>query len=631
MPLSPHQVLEKYWGYPQFRPQQEAIINSVLSGKDTFALLPTGGGKSLCYQVPGLCNPGLTLVISPLIALMKDQVQQLIKRGIEAEALTSDRSASDIQQIIDQAVDGKLNFLYLSPEKLENKQLQASLKNMPIQLLAVDEAHCISEWGYDFRPAYLQIAQIRTLLPNIPVLAVTATATPDVVRDIQAKLEFPEENVFKLPFLRDNLSYRVIHTEHRWAELLRMLKLEPGSSIVYARNRRGTEEIAHFLHERGVPADFYHAGLSSAIRAKKQELWTQNKLRVMVSTNAFGMGIDKPDVRTVFHVDIPESPEAYFQEAGRAGRDGAFALAVLIVTPSDASHLRKKTTQNRWNAAQLRKVYRALCNQLQIAIGGGGGEWRDLPLQRCAEQLDMSSVQLYSAMRLLESQGIIQLNEFVGNRSSLQFVMPYRQLYEWQSSNEQHADFTRALLRQREGLFDEPHRFDEWEWAANLGLSQSQLVKRLEQLKNYGVIAYEKSTGNPQIMLLESRVDERYLRIDEAHIQQRYQIADLKMQAMIDYSQNTTQCRSQFISAYFGEDDAPECGQCDWCNQTQLPEHTREIVAYLKKTAPISWRDASNELAMTRLQFAEALRILIDEGVVQRQGDQLYLLKQSKL
>jgi len=630
MPLTPHQVLEKYWGYPEFRPQQEAIINSVLSGADTFALLPTGGGKSLCYQVPGLCNPGLTLVISPLIALMKDQVQQLMKRGIEAEALTSDRSASDIQQIIDRAVDGKLNFLYLSPEKLENKQLQASLKNMPIQLLAVDEAHCISEWGYDFRPAYLQIAQIRALLPEIPVLAVTATATPDVVRDIQSKLEFPEEKVFKLPFLRDNLSYRVIHTEHRWAELLRMLKREPGSSIVYARNRRGTEEIAHFLEERGVRADYYHAGLSSAIRAKKQELWTQNKLRVMVSTNAFGMGIDKPDVRTVFHVDIPESPEAYFQEAGRAGRDGAYASAVMIVTPSDVPHLRKKTTQNRWSAADLRRVYRMLCSQLQIAIGGGAGEWRDLPIQRCAEQLSMSSVQFYSAIRLLESQGIIQLNEYVGSRSSLQFVMPYRQLYEWQSSNEHHAEFTRALLRQREGLFDEPHRFDEWEWAANLGLPQNQLVERLEQLNNYGVIAYQKSTGNPQIMLMESRVDERYLRIDEAHIQQRYQVADLKMQAMIDYTQNTSQCRSQFISAYFGENDAPECGQCDWCNRTHIPEHIEMIKVLLEKSAPISWHEVLDELSISRFQFGEALRILIDEGVVGRKGDQLHLLKPPK-
>lgn len=628
--LTPHEVLQKYWGYPEFRPQQHAIISSVLEGKDTFALLPTGGGKSLCYQVPGLCKPGLTIVISPLIALMKDQVYQLKKREIAAEALTSDRSAKDIQTILDQAVDGKLRFLYLSPEKLQNQQLRATLVNMPIQLIAVDEAHCISEWGYDFRPSYLQISEVRELIPEVPVLAVTATATPDVVDDIQSKLNFPEERVFKLRFLRENLAYRVVHTEHRWGELLRMLQQNPGSSIVYVRNRRGTEEIASFLNERGISADFYHAGLDSNVRASKQEKWTNNTLRVMVSTNAFGMGIDKPDVRTVFHADIPESPEAYFQEAGRAGRDGNSASAILIVTPADIPRLKKKSTQNRWKVEGLRRVYRTLCTQLQIPIGSGAERWYNAPLRECAQRLDVSAAALYSGLQLLERLGILKLNEFVGAHSQVKFVMPYHQLYQWQSSNAALAGFTRDLLRQREGFFEYPQQIDEWNLAANLGISKEAFVSKLEQLQNYGVIEYVRATGMPQIMFFEDRVDEKYLRLDENYLENRYRVADTKVEAMITYVTQTSQCRSQYISAYFGETDAPECGLCDWCTHQPETQHRAAIVQLLTKKGPINLDEALDNMRITRAEFGEALRHLLDEQIVRKTGNLIQMAKPAK-
>ncbi|MCB0586106.1 MAG: ATP-dependent DNA helicase RecQ, partial [Phaeodactylibacter sp.] len=419
MENSPLEILKKYWGYDGFRPLQEDIIRSVLEGKDTLALMPTGGGKSICYQVPALCREGICIVVSPLIALMKDQVENLKQRNIPAEAIYSGMHYRDIDRILDNCVYGNIKLLYLSPERLTTELARVRIQKMKASLLAVDEAHCVSQWGYDFRPPYLQIAEMREVLPGVPILALTATATPEVARDIQEKLAFRQENLLQKSFERPNLSYSVLHEEDKLKKLAEILHRVPGSGIVYVRSRRRTKEIARYLQRQKIRADFYHAGLDTEERSRKQEEWMNNKSRVVVSTNAFGMGIDKPDVRVVVHMELPDSLEAYFQEAGRAGRDGRKSYAVLLYNDSDRQNLERRFEQSFPGLKEVQRVYRALGSYFQLATGSGEGQSFDFEIVEFARNFQIKIVQAYSCLKILEQAGWIVLTDAVFVPSSL--------------------------------------------------------------------------------------------------------------------------------------------------------------------------------------------------------------------
>lgn len=565
MPTQPLDILREHWGYPSFRPLQAEIIQSVLDGRDTLALLPTGGGKSICFQVPAIARGGLCIVVSPLIALMKDQVRQLRERGIIAEALYSGLSRKDIDRIIDNAVYGNTQLLYLSPERLKTELLLTRLPNMPLRLIAVDEAHCISQWGYDFRPAYREIAAIREVHPEVPVIAVTATATPQVVQDIEEQLEFRDgKQRFQQSFERSNLAYVVRPAESKENQLLKVLKGVPGSSIVYARSRRATHEIALQLRRFGIKADFYHAGLEPEERDRKQAAWIENKLRVIVSTNAFGMGIDKPDVRSVIHMDVPESPEAYFQEAGRAGRDGQKAFAVLLYQEKDEKRLRRQFEQSFPPLEEIRRVYRALGSYLQLATGAGFMESFDFDLTGFLQTYQLEAVPTYHALRALEQGGWISLTDAVYTPANLQIIANKDTLYDYLLKQPKLERIIKAILRSYQGAFSAPVRLREGQLANFLKISSEQLAAGLNVLNGEGIIEYEPSKDQPQLIFTRERVPAEQMDIDQELYNFRREQHRLRMEAILDYCQRDA-CRSQLLLAYFGQPDAPPCGHCDAC------------------------------------------------------------------
>jgi ATP-dependent DNA helicase RecQ len=572
LPAQPLDILREHWGYPAFRPLQAEIIQSVLDGHDTLALLPTGGGKSICFQVPAVALDGLCIVVSPLIALMKDQVRQLRERGIIAEALYSGLSRKDIDRIIDNAVYGNTQLLYLSPERLKTELLLARLPQMPLRLIAVDEAHCISQWGYDFRPPYREIAAIRVLHPEVPVIAVTATATPQVVVDIETQLEFrPGHKRFQQSFARDNLAYVVRRAESKEQELLKVLKGVPGSSIVYARSRRGTQEIALQLRRFKISADYYHAGLEPDERDRKQAAWIQNKLRVIVSTNAFGMGIDKADVRSVIHMDVPDSPEAYFQEAGRAGRDGQKAYAVLLHQERDEKMLRKQFEQAFPPMDEIRRVYRALGSYLQLATGAGYLESFDFDLTGFLQTYQLNAIPTYHALRALEQAGWISLTDAVYTPANLQIIANKDTLYDYLLKQPKLERIIKAILRTYQGAFVAPVRIREGQLANFLKLTVEQLTAGLQLLHGEGIIEYTPSKDQPQLIFTRERVPAEQMDIDQELYHFRQEQHRLRMEAMLNYLQRE-QCRSQLLLAYFGQPDAPPCGICDSClRQAERP------------------------------------------------------------
>ncbi len=565
MPTQPLDILREHWGYSAFRPLQAEIIQSVLDGQDTLALLPTGGGKSICFQVPAIARGGLCIVVSPLIALMKDQVRQLRERDIIAEALYSGLRRKDIDRIIDNAVYGNTQLLYLSPERLKTELLLARLPQMPLRLIAVDEAHCISQWGYDFRPAYREIAAIREVHPEVPVIAVTATATPQVVEDIETQLAFRSGHQrFQQSFERSNLVYVVRQVESKENQLLKVLKGVPGSAIVYARSRRATHEIALQLRRFGIKADFYHAGLEPEERDRKQAAWISNRLRVIVSTNAFGMGIDKPDVRSVIHMDVPESPEAYFQEAGRAGRDGQKAFAVLLYQERDEKRLRRQFEQSFPPLTDIRRVYRALGSYLQLATGAGYMESFDFDLTGFLQTYQLEAVPTYHALRALEQAGWISMTDAVYTPANLQIIAAKETLYDYLLKQPKLDRIIKAILRTYQGAFSAPVRLREGQLANFLKISLDQLVAGLNILHKEGIIEYSPSTDEPQLTFTQHRVPAEQMRIDQQLYDFRREQYRLRMEAMLDYCQRDA-CRSQLLLSYFGQPDAPPCGHCDSC------------------------------------------------------------------
>ena len=492
-------ILKQYWGYDSFRPLQDEIIESVLDGKDTLALMPTGGGKSICFQVPALCREGVCIVISPLIALMKDQVFQLQKRNIPAAAIYSGMRYKDIDRLLDNAVYGNIKLLYLSPERLVTELARERIKKMNVNLLAVDEAHCISQWGYDFRPPYLQIAEIREFIPDTPILAVTATATKEVVEDIQQKLEFKDGAVFQKSFERKNLAYVVLSEENKPQKALDILQKVKGSAVVYSRNRRGTKEVANYLRKNGINADFYHAGLSTALRTKKQEDWIQGKLKVMVSTNAFGMGIDKADVRSVVHMDLPDSLEAYFQEAGRAGRDGKKSFAVLLYNEADKKNLLWSYENSFPEIEEVKRVYAALGSYLQLAIGSGLGGSFDFEIERFVKNFRFDLLKTYSCLKILEQSGYIVLSDAVFIPSTIKIRVNKEVLYDYQLKNRSLDIIIKTILRTYHGALSHHTKIDESQLARFLKITRVQLSQGLKKnagRSNIGLQTTKRSTTN---------------------------------------------------------------------------------------------------------------------------------------
>lgn len=578
--MTPREILQKYWHYDDFRPPQAEIIDSVLAGRDTLALMPTGGGKSLCFQVPTMvmcaentqrCSvygeegQGLCLVITPLIALMKDQVENLYQRGIQAAAVYTGMTREEQRIALDNCLFGPYHFLYVSPERLESEEFRSRLKELPICLIAIDEAHCISQWGYDFRPSYLRIADIRQLFPQVPVLALTATATPDVVDDIQERLGFRKKNVFKKSFHRDNLQYVVRYTEKKDEQILHILSRVPGSSIIYVRNRKRAQEVAAWLIEQGMAADFYHAGLTTHERTQKQKAWKnyngKEGIRIMVCTNAFGMGIDKPDVRLVIHHDLPDTLEAYYQEAGRAGRDGKTAFAVLLYNPTDKTKARKRIGDNFPPKDFIETVYHKTCDFLQIALGCGAGRTYALHIDRLCQVMHLPVLQTYSALHLLSQAGYINFEEAREISTRVLIRQSPAELAHYTLNHEQ-VHLLDFLMRKYTGIFTDFQYIDETTLSVSYG-GEKAFHELLVSLAQRGIITYLPHTVACGFTPLRDREAETYLSpkvYDER--QNRY---STRLKAMVEYAEQRQFCREQLLLGYFGENDAPACGHCDVC------------------------------------------------------------------
>ena len=564
------EILKQYWGYDDFRGIQREIIESIGSGHDTLGLMPTGGGKSITFQVPALAQDGTCIVITPLIALMKDQVDNLRRKGIRAAAIYSGLTHEEIIITLENAIFGAIKLLYVSPERLSSELFQTKLRHMKVSFITVDEAHCISQWGYDFRPSYLQIAQIRKLVPDVPVLALTATATPQVVDDIQerlksANLEDKSFNVFKMSFERKNLAYVVRHADDKIGELIHILKSTKGSAIVYARSRRRTKEYAEIINEAGISATFYHAGLDSSVKDQRQREWQDNKHRVMVATNAFGMGIDKPDVRVVVHVDCPDSIEAYFQEAGRAGRDGLKAYAVLLYNNSDERKLLKRISDSFPEKDYIRQVYEHLAYYYQIGVGSGYGHTFEFNIDKFCHNFHHFPIQVDSALKILQRAGYIEYTEEQDNQARVMFTVSRNDLYRLENNSPNEDRIITALLRSYGGLFTDYNYIDEDYLATVTQLQPQQVYLTLKSLSQRHILHFIPQKKTPFIRYTQRREDKEYIQLmPEVYEERKSQFAE-RINSMIIYATCDDICRSRQLLRYFGEKNDHNCKQCDVC------------------------------------------------------------------
>src|SRR5579871_288989 len=565
MTTSPLDILKKYFKHDSFRPLQEDIINAVLQKKDVLALLPTGGGKSICFQVPALMSDGLCLVISPLIALMKDQVESLRRKGITAFSIHSGMSRKEVINTLKVAGESNCKFLYVSPERLETNLFKEYLHSLNINLIAVDEAHCISQWGYDFRPPYLRIAALREELRNVPVLALTASATREVQNDICEKLHFKERIIFRQSFERPNLSYSVFNVDVKINKIKEILKNVPGSSIVYCRSRRRTKEIADMLNMHGIHSDYYHAGLTGEERNKKQEAWIKNETRVIVCTNAFGMGIDKPDVRTVVHADVPDCLENYYQEAGRAGRDGKKSYAVLLYTEKELNELKLLPDVHFPTLDDIRIVYQAVMNYLQIPSASGEGNYYDFDITDFIKKFKLDAQLVVHAIKALEQEELLSFNEQVFLPSKIMFTTSKELLYAFENGNPQLEPVIKALLRTYSGIFDQLVSIHEKTISFLLKRDLNEVINELKKLQSFGIIQYVPQKDSPQLYFIQNRIKAEDLKINQANYQKRKLQYEKRIASLLEYVNAGTQCRSQFIANYFGDENAKPCGVCDNC------------------------------------------------------------------
>ena len=609
-------LLKQYWGYDSFRGIQLQIIKSICAGRDTLGLMPTGGGKSITFQVPALAQEGVCIVITPLIALMKDQVQHLKARGIRAAAIYSGMTHNEIVQTLEDAVYGGIKLLYVSPERLASDIFQIKLKHMKVSFITVAEAHCISQWGYDFRPSYLQIAQIRDFVPDAPLLALTATATPEVVTDIQHQLKFKAENVFRMSFVRKNLSYVVRETEDKAAQLVHILRSMPGSAIVYVRSRRHSSDIAKMLNEQGVSATFYHAGLEPVVKDMRQDKWQHDKVRVMVATTAFGMGIDKPDVRLVIHTDCPSSPEAYFQEAGRAGRDGKKAYAVLLYNRNDEQKLRKRVTDTFPDKQLIRDVYDHLAYFFEVGAGSGNMARFEFNIDKFSVAFKHFPVQVNSALHILQQAGYIDYETDPDTKARVKFILTREELYRLDRSTGKERAVIDALLRNYGGLFTDYEYIDEGYVAQEAGLTHDETYQALKQLNNSRIISFIPRKNIPIITYTQDRVGGKELVIGKEVYERRRERFEQRIDAMLRYMRNDKVCRSRQLVHYFGEEESTDCGICDVCaGRKSRPVTADEMSAITSLLADGKKHDLAElmNLKMDSERIDKALRLLAAE------------------
>ncbi len=608
MTSTPLNILQQYWKYPNFRPLQEEIITAVLDTNDTFALLPTGGGKSICFQVPAMCKEGICVVISPLIALMQDQVRSLQQKGIKAIALTSGIKYQELEVLLDNCMYGNYKFLYISPERLQQELIKERLKRMPINLIAVDEAHCISQWGNDFRPSYKKIHILRELKPAVPVIALTASATPVVIEDIIQELDLFQPKVFRKSFYRKNLAYIVQHTLDKKHQLLTILSKHAGSAIIYVRNRRLSVEISDFLQANHLTATYYHGGVDAIEKNKRFQQWMHDEIRIMVATNAFGMGIDKPDVRTVIHINIPESIESYFQEAGRAGRDEQPSYAYLLKNHNDIKNVTAQFIDVLPDIHFVKLVYRKLCNYFRISYGEGEQSIQYFNFNTFCKTYTLSGLMTYNTLIFLDRCGVIDFTKRYTKKTSLHVIVSGNQLLEFLNRNTPYELITKAILRTYSGIFEAPTPINLALIATKVGVTEMQIIDVLQQLQNAELVLFEHAVSDAEITFLVPREDAHTIHRIAGDLKQQVAAKIKKVKAMIHFVSTTTSCRSNMLLSYFGEDNPTDCGQCDVCTHPteanlNLHQIQKEIIALLTQ------EELSSRALISRLPYPEKIAI----------------------